>query len=596
MMNSSPKERIKTLLKDLYGGETAKILWVQLSKIISEFSKELSASGLSPESNRLSQQDQILITYGDMVQESELLPLQSLTEFARRHLKGVVKGIHILPFYPYSSDDGFSVIDYWQVDPALGTWQDIAQLGNDFKLMFDAVINHISAESPWFRGFLEGKDPYQDYFITISGDPDLTQVVRPRTSPLLTPFMTNRGTIKVWTTFSADQIDLNYKNPELLLKIIELLLFYILRGANFIRLDAIAFLWKEPGTTCIHLPQTHKIVQLFRAVLDWAAPYVRLITETNVPHIDNISYFGDGTNEAHLVYNFALPPLLLHTFRTSDCRVLTKWAATLSLPSDQTTYFNFLASHDGIGLNPARGLIAESEIQALVEQTLRHGGLVNSKANPDGTTSPYELNINYYDALNNPQSDEPMNLQVDRFICSQAIMLALTGVPGIYFHSLFGSRGWPEGVKIQGHNRAINRRKLERNLLEAALEDADSRESRVFTAYKRLLRVRSAVKAFDPYGSQEILECGQSIFGLIRNDPAGLEPPVVCLHNITGQLQSVSARIVLKEWASRQQTRWFDLITREEFRIKSEEAIQLEPYQIKWLSMEKLSSPDLAEI
>src|SRR5690606_35016656 len=108
---------------------------------------------------------------------------------------------------------------------------------------------------------------------------------------------------------SADQVDLNFKNPAVLLATTRALLFYVEHGAKFIRLDAIAYLWKEIGTPCIHLPQTHQVIQLMRAVLDEVAPDVRLITETNVPHPDNISYFGAGTNEAQLVYNFALPPL-----------------------------------------------------------------------------------------------------------------------------------------------------------------------------------------------------------------------------------------------------------------------------------------------
>ena len=161
----------------------------------------------------------------------------------------MVDDIHLLPFYPYSSDDGFSVIDYKQVNPALGTWDDVARVGQNFHLMFDGVINHISAQSAWFKAFLQDDPKYRDYFIVVEGEPDLSQVVRPRTLPLLTEFTTPSGAKKVWTTFSADQIDLNYANPEVLLDIIDVLLFYVAHGAELIRLDAIAYLWKEIGTT-----------------------------------------------------------------------------------------------------------------------------------------------------------------------------------------------------------------------------------------------------------------------------------------------------------------------------------------------------------
>ncbi len=411
----------------------------------------------------------ILITYGDQLHDADQPPLRTLAEFCDTHLRGVVDGIHLLPFYPYSSDDGFSVIDYKQVNPALGTWDDVARVGQHFHLMFDGVINHISAQSEWFKAFLRDDPKYRDYFIVVEGDPDLSQVVRPRALPLLTEFTTPSGVKKVWTTFSADQIDLNYANPDVLLDIIDVLLFYVAHGAELIRLDAIAYLWKEIGTSCLHLPQTHRVIQLLRAILDEVAPHVALITETNVPHQDNLSYFGDGHNEAQLVYNFALPPLTLHTFHTGDASALTQWAASLTLPSDETTFFNFLASHDGIGLNPARGILRDDEITALVDRVVAHGGRVSYKSNPDGSTTPYELNINYFDALSDPNSSEPLALQIDRFVAAHAIMLALSGVPGIYFHSLFGSRGWPEGVTITGQNRTINRQKFDRAEVEREL-------------------------------------------------------------------------------------------------------------------------------
>jgi glycosidase len=509
----------------------------------------------------------ILITYGDQLRESDRAPLRTLAEFCDQHLRGVVDGIHLLPFYPYSSDDGFSVIDYKQVNPALGTWDDVARVGQHFRLMFDGVINHISAQSEWFTAFLRDDPKYRDYFIVVEGDPDLSQVVRPRALPLLTEFTTPSGVKKVWTTFSADQIDLNYANPDVLLDIIDVLLFYVEQGAELIRLDAIAYLWKKIDTSCLHLPLTHRVIQLLRGILDEIAPHVLLITETNVPHRDNISYFGDGHNEAQLVYNFALPPLTLHTFRTGDATALTQWAARLTLPSERTTFFNFLASHDGIGLNPARGILRDDEVDALVQQVVVNGGRVSYKNNADGSTSPYELNINYFDALSDPNSGEPLSVQIDRFVAAHAIMFSLMGVPGIYFHSLFGSRSWPEGVTSLGYNRAINRQKLDRVEVERELSDPLSRRTQVFQRLKHLLQVRSISDAFDPHGSQQVIELNQAIFAVQRGS-------VLCLHNVSDQQRRVTLDA---PWRSAH-----DLVSSRTV----DTDLTLQPYEVMWLHHE----------
>ena len=524
----------RTLLSELYGAARAaavrEALAARLARTRSSWPAVGSARGT------LTARDAILITYGDQLRQPGAPPLRVLADFCDTHLRGIISGLHLLPFYPYSSDDGFSVIDYTAVDPALGTWDDVARAGRHFRLMFDGVINHLSAQSAWFQAFLRDEAPYRDYFIVVDGEPDLSQVVRPRALPLLTEFDTAAGRRKVWTTFSADQIDLNYHNPAVLMDIIDVLLTYAERGAELIRLDAIAYLWKEIGTSCIHLAQTHRVIQLLRAVLDEAAPHVLLITETNVPHADNVSYFGDGHNEAQLVYNFALPPLVLHALTTGDASALTRWAAGLTLPSREVTFFNFLASHDGIGLNPARGILSDAQIDALVNRALAHGGRVSYKHNADGSSSPYELNINYFDALSDPNGSEPIERPIDRFTAAHAIMLALIGVPGLYFHSLFGSRGWPEGVARLGHNRAVNRQKLDRAAVERDLTDGRSRRRRVFERLARLLQARAASPAFDPHGAQRVLSLNDRVFAVER---AAGGRRALSLTNVSAEIQRV---------------------------------------------------------
>ena len=530
----------------LYGAERARSIEPRLRKLIppsgtptprSELRRDPGNGPPPPRGERglaLTQRDVVLITYGDQVREPGTAPLRTLGAFLGDHASELISGVHVLPFYPSSSDDGFSVIDYRAVDPALGGWDDIAAIGRRFDLMFDAVLNHVSAGSEWFRRFLADDPAYRGWFITVQDDPDLSQVVRPRTLPLLTPFQTPSGERRVWTTFSADQVDLNVADPDVLLELLDVLLFYVRRGARFIRLDAIAYLWKEIGTPCIHLPRTHAAIRLMRAVLDEVAPEVLLITETNVPHRDNVSYFGDGTDEAQLVYNFALPPLVLHAIATGRAAALASWAAELRLPSDRVTFFNFLASHDGIGVNPVRGILPRSDIDAMVERALAHGGFVSYKHDPDGSKSPYELNIGYFDALSDPAAPEAIETQVRRFVAAHAIMLAMPGVPGIYFHSLFGSRGDRAGAEASGIPRRINRQKLALAELERDLADPGSLRSRVVAGLGGLLGMRRSCTAFHPAGRWEVIAGDPRVLAIRRLAPAG-GPSVLCLHNVSGE-------------------------------------------------------------
>ena len=466
---------MRQLLRQIYGQKEGDSAYHQILSII----------GSAPEKRQdgkphFSQKDIFLITYGDSLQSLKETPLKTLHRFADQFLKGVFSTIHFLPFFPYSSDDGFSVIDFFSINPDLGTWQDVRDFHPDFGLMFDYVVNHISAQSPWFKKYLGGKRSYETLAIEMDPSTDLSQVTRPRSLPLLTEFKKQTGDrVHLWTTFSADQVDLNFASIDVVEKMIKVLLFYVAQGATVLRLDAVAYLWKAVGTACIHLSQTHDMVRLFRKVLDRVAPEVMLITETNVPHPENISYFGDGTNEAQMVYNFTLPPLLLYTFAKSDATALSRWAQGLEVPSNKNTFFNFTASHDGIGVRPLEGILPKNEVDELILIVEQNGGSVSYKHNPDGTRSPYELNITYIDALLDPK-EEKDPLHINRILVSQAIQYALPGVPATYIHSLLGSRNWQEGVQQTGQPRSINREKLNLDQLETELEDPGSFRSKVF--------------------------------------------------------------------------------------------------------------------
>lgn len=568
----------------LYGNDEGKKLFKQLELLIIKF-KKINKKVQNYEGRLFSHQDIVLITYGNTLIEKGEKPLKTLLKFFQNYLHGFINSVHILPFFPFSSDDGFSVIDYLAVNPELGTWEDIWQFqSNDIRMMFDAVINHISSQSEWFQKFLINDPKYTNYFITVDPSVDLSSVTRPRTLPLITDFQTTNGKKWVWTTFSADQIDLNYKNPDTFLDIIEVILKYVQYGANLIRLDAIAYLWKEIGTNCIHLPQTHVVVQLLRSILDEVNSNILLITETNVPHEENISYFGDGNNEAHLVYQFPLPPLIAHAILTGSAHHLSNWASELPLPSKSTSYFNFSASHDGIGVRPLSGILHPDDMQLLVDKTLLHGGRISSKANSDGSSSPYELNISYFDLLNDPNDGESMEIQVKRFLVSQAISLVLAGIPGIYIHSLLGSRNYLKGVEETGINRAINREKLDLTHLDDELKNPFSLRSQVITSYKKLISCRINEPAFHPNADQKILDFSPAIFSILRSTSEGNEI-ILALQNITNQNQTIT--IPRNTFGDVEVNELVDVLTQRTFSPHLEITLQMTPYEIIWLKHQK---------
>ena len=458
----------------------------------------------------------VLITYGDQVREAGHAALEAQRRFLLDHdLDSLISTIHVLPFFPYSSDDGFSVIDYRRVNPEVGDWSDVDRLGASFGLAFDFVVNHCSKQNDWFLRYQQGEVPFVDYFLEVDPAADLSAVTRPRSSPLLTPYQTSRGTRHVWTTFSADQIDLNFASPDVLLEALDILLLYIQHGARVIRLDAIGFLWKRLGTTCMHLPETHAVVKLMRDLVDDLAPGTILLTETNVPHAENVSYFGDG-DEARAVYQFSLAPLLLDAFLTGDAGPLNVWLSGLEFPGPGMTFFNFTASHDGIGMRPLEGLVPQERLERLVEGVRRRGGLVSMRRRPDGTESPYELNITYVSALDAPAGLSPDD-HARRFLTSQGIMLALRGMPGVYFHSLVGTTNDLDGVERSGRNRTINRRKFESDELRRLVSDDGSLQRRIFDGYRRMLAVRTAQPAFHPDADQAVLETGhRSVVAFLR--------------------------------------------------------------------------------
>jgi len=509
MKNTTDKYLIKEELTSLYSNK-ADWLIDNINKLVEKY-----AFSKATKNTLLNEKDVILITYGDSIQQKGNSHLQTLNKFITNYCLPEINTTHILPFFPYTSDDGFSITDYFKVNPDLGCWKDISEIAKNSNLMFDAVVNHMSKSSNWFQAYLSGENDFKDFFIEVDSKTDVSKVTRPRALPLLTPFKNKKGIEKfIWTTFSEDQVDLNFKSPQVFINVLEILLFYASKHAKFIRFDAVAFLWKTIGTNCIHLPETHTIIQLYKKIIKGINPNIYFITETNVPHQENISYFGNGFNEADLVYNFSLAPLLVYTMMKKDVKVLAKWASSIKLPSYKVCLFNFTASHDGIGVRPLQNIISDAEINKLAAWTLSHNGEVSYKNNEDGSQSPYELNCNYLDILSDEDDDN--QTRANKMLLTQAVMITIPGIPGIYIHSLIGSQNYYEGVKKSGIKRRINREKLDYNTIKREFETEISIRKIVFDNYKELLAIRTKEQVFNPFGNAEYFAIKNSVFVIKR--------------------------------------------------------------------------------
>lgn len=548
----------------------------------------ISAMGLADDAytaelhkNKWSETDIWVISYGDSVVEQGKTPLTILKTFSDRFLKPEISGLHILPFFPYSSDDGFSVINYSQVNDSLGGWEDIEAIGKDYDLMADLVINHCSQRSLWFENFKQRKDPGKDYFFEADPNVDLSAVIRPRTSPLLRETQTLDGVRHVWCTFSHDQVDLDFSNPAVLREMVRIVRRYLEQGVRIFRLDAVAFLWKEIGGDCMHLPQTHELVRLFRTLVEAHTESAIIITETNVPNHENLAYFGNA-NEAHAVYNFSLPPLLLHALVTGTSEHLKRWQMSMPPAQAGTFYFNFIASHDGIGLRPANGLLSQADLDDLVNTMQSFGARISWRAVADGKNEPYEINVALFDALQGTSKGAD-RWQSQRFLCAHAIMLALEGVPGIYIHSLLATPNDHDSVALTGQNRSINRHKWDFNELVGLLQDERTHHAKIFSELKKLLQIRTRQPAFHPNAVQYTLHLGDAVFAFWRQS-ISRDQSIFCLHNVTDQ----TVEIPLSSVNLTSLEQWVDLISGQTYGVEDENLV-LTPYAFAWLSNRQMA-------
>lgn len=535
-----------------------------------------------------SETDSLVITYGNSFIDGKHKPLDLLNDFLHRYLSGTINGVHILPFFPFTSDDGFAVTDYRVVDSSLGDWSDINRISADFSLMSDLVLNHVSSQSGWFHDYLGGKQPYDQFFFEASPDDDLSQVVRPRAHDLLRKVETANGERHVWCTFSYDQVDLDFRNPEVLIEFIRIMRLHIDHGVRIIRLDAVAFIWKQVGTPSIHMPQTHAIVRLMRVLADYASEPLVLLTETNVPNTENLSYFGNR-NEAHAIYNFPLPPLLLHAMWSGNCELLNRWQMAMPPAPLGCAYLNFTASHDGIGVRGGEGLINDGQLGRMIDTVEAFGGKVSMRAMPDGSRRPYEFNITFFDAMKGTFEGED-EWHEERFLCSQTIQMALEGIPAFYVHSLIATPNDLEALEKSGINRAINRHRWDYERLRELLDADDNEHGRVLKRLSERIRIRCEQTAFHPNATQFTLQFGPKLFGFWRQS-LDRDQSIFAIHNISPDEVTIPLSAINLIGGDH----WVDLLSGESIRAhgtdilagdraRDGDNIVFAPYQCRWIS------------
>jgi len=520
----------------------------------------------------------LLITYADSISRGlSGKTLNDFGKFYKKYLKKFINSIHFLPFFPSSGDGGFSVKNHNDVDKAYGTWEDIQSLSKKANIMTDLVLNHSSSKGDWYKNFLDDKDPGKNYFYVVDKNYDCSKVVRPRDHDLLTEIELQNKKKFLWCTFSHDQIDLNFKNPDVLLEFIKLILKLSSYGIKIFRLDAVAFIWKQPGTTCLNLSQTHEIIKLLRDIVDQLDKNLIIVTETNLPKQENLSYFGKN-DEAHWIYNFSLPPLIVNTFLFEDSVALTKWSMKMPPAQLGNAYLNFIASHDGIGMRPAEGILSDKEIKKMLQRLKKNGSKFSMRKLSNNEEKVYEANISLFNALQFTDSDLKGKFALKRFIAAHCIILAIEGVPAFYFNSLFATKNDEETFANTGVKRNLNRYKWHYSTLVDLIKTNNTIEKNCYEIFKKLISIRKIQPAFHPNATQFTLNLDKNIFAVWRQS-RDRKQSIFALTNVSSKtikLNTNKINLIDDE-------KWFDLLS-QETKITDDQYVKLMPFQSLWIT------------
>ena len=571
MIIQKDQKKIISILKKIYRQILTKqnidLLKNEIVQLIEDFNKKNRLNKIN-----ISEKTSLIISYGDNIYSNQSSSMKIFQKFFQKNLEKLFDTIHFLPFYPSSSDSGFAVKDHYQIDRKIGNWSDLKKISKSKKIMADVVINHASARGLWFKNFLKRKKPGKDYFLTVNSKFNISKVVRPRDHKLLKKIKIFEKNDYLWRTFSPDQIDLNFKNPSVLLRFIKIIIYLINNGVTIFRLDAIAYLWKQNGTKCINLSQTHEIIKLLRVVTSLLNVQTLIITETNLPEKENLSYFGKN-NEANWVYNFSLPPLLIHAFLFENSSYLNQWSRKLPSTKHGNCYLNFIASHDGIGIRPTEGILNEKTLGSFLKRLKKNGSKFSYRKVQNKSKKVYEANITVFDALKKSDFDPKGLFFLERYVSAHAIMISFEGIPAVYFNSLFGKSNDEAKYIITGNNRDVNRYKWNFNNITTKLRDKKSKQSIFYRNIGALLEIKRKQKAFHPNASRFNINLGKKIF-CFKRISKDKKQSIICMTNLSSKKQTFRFKMI---------NNFKDLLN-SKVKFKKKNSLTLKPFQTVWLT------------
>ena len=572
MLSQQAKKDIKKILNFIYKKKPLVKSIDDYAEEIFRIIKKYNSKGKQGKKISISEKTSVLICYGDsLLNGNKEKTLKIFRKFYKKKLEKFFEVIHFLPFYPSSSDSGFSVKDHYRVDKKLGDWSDINRQSKKTNIMADIVINHASSKGLWFKNFLRNKSPGKEYFLTVSKKFNISKVIRPRENKLLKRIGIFKKNNLLWRTFSEDQIDLNFKNPKVILRFIKIIINLANNGVTIFRLDAIAYLWKRSGSKCVNLKETHEIIRLIRIVCNSLKSKPIIITETNLPEKENLSYLGVNNNESHWIYNFSLPPLLVYSFLFEDSTYLNKWSKNLPTTKIGNNYLNFIASHDGIGMRPVEGYLNKDRLSKFFKRLKKNGGQLSYRKIQGSSKKVYEANITLFNAFQKTDYDRKGRYFLERYISAHAIMIGFEGIPAIYFNSIFGTSNDEHKYIISGNKRDLNRYKWNKNRLENLLKNKTSKESIYYQRIMNLIFIKKQNKAFHPNAKRENFNLGKKIFCFKRTS-LDKKQIIYNITNLSSKYQILNLNNKFKKFKN--------LLGRS----KISYGLKLKPYETLWLS------------
>lgn len=423
----------------------------------------------------------MLITYADSLGKN----LNELGCILNSHFKDAIGGVHILPFFPSSADRGFAPMTYEEVDPSFGTWDDIKSLGENFYLMYDFMINHISGSSEYFKDFQKNKDnsKYADFFIRYkdfwpNGEPsqediDLIYKRKPR-APYVDVNFEDGTTEKIWCTFDSEQVDLNINSKVTQNFIQDTLVNMVTNHASLIRLDAFAYATKKAGTNCFFIePDTWEL-------LDYVQSILKPLNVEILPEIhEHYSIQMKLAEKGFWIYDFALPMIMLYSLYSGSNKRLIPW-----LKMSPKKQFTTLDTHDGIGVVDVKDLLTDEEVELTRESLFSKGANVKKIYNTTAYNNLdiYQVNCTYYSALGNND---------DAYILARAIQFFAPGIPQVYYVGLMAGENDLELLEETKVGRNINRHYYTKE------EVTDNLERSVMQRLLKLMEFRNSYPAFN---------------------------------------------------------------------------------------------------